>query len=277
MKIVILGTGQDAGIPQVGCSCSNCDAARKYPSRARAGPSIALVSDDGSSFFLIDASINFTNQVDFLLGNHVKGGFTALAGIFITHVHLGHIWGLGMLGKEASHATGIDVLAPPGVCGFLENNMPFKELILRKNIVLTSITPGQEKSVMDGCTIAPFLVPHRPDAITTYAYLIKRGGETILYMPDIDEFTEEVVDLVGKSDLAIVDGTFYSNSEISTRDITEIPHPFIQDTIQLLKDADTRVIFTHINHTNPVNDPVSEASGDVLQSRFEVARENQIL
>ena len=82
---------------------------------------------------------------------------------------------------------------------------------------------------------------------------------------------------MGKSDIAIVDGTFYNKTEISSRDITEIPHPFIEETKELLKDSSSRIIFTHINHTNPVNDPVSEASGAVLQSRFEIARENQVI
>jgi pyrroloquinoline quinone biosynthesis protein B len=277
VKIVILGSGQDAGIPQVGCSCSNCEAARKYPSRSRTGPSIALVSHDGSGFYLIDASTNFTKQVDYLLGNHIKGGFEALKGIFITHVHLGHIMGLGMLGREASEQTGIQVHAPPGVIGFLENNMPFKEMILRKNIIPNSIMPGQELPLFEGSSMAPFQVPHRPDAITTYAYLIKRGDETILYLPDTDEITPEIVDLVSKSDISIVDGTFYNNDEISTRDITEIPHPFIQESIPLLKDHGSRIIFTHINHTNPVNDPVSQASGHVIQARVEVARENMVI
>ena len=277
VKIVILGTGQDAGIPQVGCSCANCEAARKYPSRSRTGPSIALVSPDGSGFYLVDASTNFTKQVDYLLGNHVKGGFGALKGIFITHVHLGHIMGLGMLGREASEQSGVEVYAPPGVIGFLEKNMPFKEMILRKNIIPNSIMPGQELPLFENSSIAPFQVPHRPDAITTYAYLVKRGEERVLYLPDTDEITPDIIDLVSKSDTAIVDGTFYSNDEISTRDITEIPHPFMKDSIPLFKDSDTRIIFTHINHTNPVNDPVSEASGDVLQSRFEVARENMVI
>ena len=180
---------------------------------------------------------------------------------------------------DSRTVTDIDVLAPPGVCGFMENNMPFKELILRKNILLNSITPGQEISIFEDCSIAPFQVPHRPDAITTYAYLIKRnkGQETILYMPDTDEINEEIVDLAGKCDIAIIDGTFFSREEISTRDINEIPHPFIQDSIKLFTKMGTRVIFTHINHTNPVNDPVSEASGKVLESRYEIARENMVL
>ena len=96
-------------------------------------------------------------------------------------------------------------------------------------------------------------------------------------MPDTDEMTPEIVELVAKSDTAIVDGTFYNNNEISTRDITEIPHPFIQESIPLLKDTGARIIFTHINHTNPVNDPVSQASGHVIQARVEIARENMVI
>ena len=36
-------------------------------------------------------------------------------------------------------------------------------------------------------------------------------------------------------DFAFIDGTFYDKEEINYRDISEIPHPFIIESIELLK------------------------------------------
>jgi pyrroloquinoline quinone biosynthesis protein B len=58
------------------------------------------------------------------------------------------------------------------------------------------------------------------------------------------------------TDIALIDGTFYKDGELPGRNMSEIPHPFIEETIQYLDNLDSnlkkRIYFIHFNHTNPV-------------------------
>jgi hypothetical protein len=55
---------------------------------------------------------------------------------------------------------------------------------------------------------------------------------------------------VDQVDLAFLDGTFASASELPGRSLAEIPHPLIPATRELLRGARGRVWFIHLNHTN---------------------------
>ena len=72
-----------------------------------------------------------------------------------------------------------------------------------------------------------------------------------------------------------MDATFYDSKEIN-RDISEIPHPLVSETISLLDNLTTedknKVYFIHMNHTNIMLDPNSELSEYVLSRGFNIAR-----
>jgi pyrroloquinoline quinone biosynthesis protein B len=60
--------------------------------------------------------------------------------------------------------------------------------------------------------------------------------------------------VVQSVDLALLDGCFYSAAELPGRDISQIPHPLITDTAELLKGVitgDKAVVMVHLNHSNP--------------------------
>jgi pyrroloquinoline quinone biosynthesis protein B len=60
--------------------------------------------------------------------------------------------------------------------------------------------------------------------------------------------------VVQSVDLALLDGCFYSASELPGRDISQIPHPLITDTAERLKGVitdDKAVVMVHLNHSNP--------------------------
>jgi pyrroloquinoline quinone biosynthesis protein B len=94
----------------------------------------------------------------------------------------------------------------------------------------------------------------------------------VLYVPDSDPWDawpvplEEALEGV---DVALLDGTFFSARELPGRDIGEIGHPLIGDTmdrLQALVEAGLEVRFTHFNHTNPLLDADSEER-DLLEER----------
>jgi pyrroloquinoline quinone biosynthesis protein B len=86
-------------------------------------------------------------------------------------------------------------------------------------------------------------------------------------------------DVLATVDFALVDATFFDGGELPGRDLSEIPHPFVVDTLARLERASPellqRVVFTHLNHTNPLADPTSAAARQVRDARARVASEGQ--
>ena len=75
--------------------------------------------------------------------------------------------------------------------------------------------------------------------------------------------------------MAFIDGTFYDEEEINYRDISEIPHPFIIETMHLFRDQESliksKINFIHLNHTNPLLDTTSQQYKLVTDNGFSVA------
>ena len=85
-------------------------------------------------------------------------------------------------------------------------------------------------------------------------------------------------ELIKRVDYALLDATFYKNGEIPNRDMSEIPHPFVEETMKVLKDLPTeekaKVFFIHFNHTNPLIDKSSKEYKEVRSRGFNVAVED---
>jgi len=86
--------------------------------------------------------------------------------------------------------------------------------------------------------------------------------------------------LLTSGDYALLDGTFFQNGELPNRDMSEIPHPLVVETIALLQDLPLcerrKVIFIHFNHTNPLLQE-GTAKEKVEQLGFQVATEGMRL
>ena len=88
-----------------------------------------------------------------------------------------------------------------------------------------------------------------------------------------------IEDAVKECDVAYLDGTFFGNGEIPGRDMSLIPHPFIEESLQrfakLPADVRARIRFIHLNHTNPVLNPDSAATRLVNNSGCHVADQGE--
>jgi pyrroloquinoline quinone biosynthesis protein B len=75
----------------------------------------------------------------------------------------------------------------------------------------------------------------------------------------------------------LIDGSFFENGEIPGRDMSEIPHPFIVESMEVLRDVKdkSRIHFIHFNHTNPVLNQDSSPRKDVLNAGFNIAGSGQ--
>ncbi len=62
--VLILGTAQDGGLPQLACTCGHCQAARADSKRARHIASLLIVDPERGRRWLIDATPDLRRQYD---------------------------------------------------------------------------------------------------------------------------------------------------------------------------------------------------------------------
>ena len=276
--LVVLGTTQDGGSPHLGCSKKCCEILFSSPDPSRKVVSLGIVDPLEKKYWMLEATPNFTTQASWL--NELCGfqHHDLPDGIFITHAHIGHYTGLMYLGREVMSSNQTPVYAMTRMKGFLIQNGPWSQLVNLKNINLKNINPGIETKLSNSISIIPFKVPHRDEFSETVGYKIIGPQKTILFIPDIDKWgkwNKKIIDEINDVDMAFIDGTFYDEEEINYRDISEIPHPFIIETMHLFKDQEqlvkSKINFIHLNHTNPLLDTTSQQYKSVTDNGFSVA------
>ena len=255
--IVVLGIGQDAGVPQMGCDSPFCQQAWKNAKLRQMVSSIALVNPSKKERWIFDATPDLPAQ--FQLLKEITSDFSNnLAGIFLTHAHIGHYTGLMYFGRESMNAKDVKVYAMPRMKTMLETNAPWSQLVSIKNIALQAIENKQNITIGKNIYVQPFLVPHRDEFSETVGYRITANKKSLVFIPDIDKWqkwSENLEDVVKSNDYVLIDGTFYADGEIN-RPMSEVPHPFVAETVELLKNLPSseknKVYFIHFNHSNPL-------------------------
>jgi len=202
--------------------------------------------------WLIDATPDFREQLHAL---HNLAPECPLAGIVLTHAHVGHYAGLIHLGREVMDTRDMPVYATPRLAGLLRDNAPWSQLVVLHNIELCLLTPGGDTQLGSNLHLTPLLVPHRDELSDTVAFVVRGPDQRLFYCPDIDAWDKWEDDLrgfVAGMDIALLDASFFSADELSGRDISEIPHPLVTDTAERLAGVDCDVRLVHLNHTNPL-------------------------
>ena len=157
-------------------------------------------------------------------------------GIFLTHAHIGHYTGLMYLGREVMGSQDVPVYAMPRMKSFLMNNGPWSQLVNLNNIEIRDLQNRQAVQLNKRLRVTPIQVPHRDEFSETVGYLIESDKTSVLFIPDIDKWgkwEDSILEWIQKIDMAFLDATFYQNGEISGRDMSEIPHPFVEESMAL--------------------------------------------
>ena len=274
--IKVLGVAQDGGVPHLGCSktCCSTNSVTRYVS------SIMVYNQKSKGSYIFDASPDLAKQLSFMKDKISEN----LKGIFLTHAHIGHYSGLMYLGRESFNSKNIPVYAMPRMKKFLETNGPWDQLVSLNNIKIKSIINEREIIVEKELIVKPIEVPHRDEYSETVGYLIKGPNKSAIYIPDIDKWykwDKSIVDLISSVDYAFIDATFYDEKEINYRDISEIPHPFVIESMKLFerfsKEEKSKIYFIHLNHTNPLLDSNSSEYKDLISKGYNVAQEGLVL
>ena len=274
--VLVLGTAQDGGYPQTGCSKICCKSLFDNNKFTNYVSSIALVIPN--ECYLFDCTPDFKYQLN-LLNKYTS---CIPSGIYLTHAHMGHYTGLINLGRESMNTSNMKVHAFEKMSRFLKNNAPFSQLVLIKNISLNLLKDKEVNLINNDTTIEPFLVDHRGEFSETCGFRIKGKNKSLIFIPDIDNWDNvPIKEFVSRNDFLLLDGTFYSNKEINFRDVKEIPHPFIEDSVKLfdqilsLEDRN-KIYFTHLNHTNPLWNKESDEYANLIGKGYRIAEQNQI-
>jgi len=275
--IKILGISQDGGYPQAGCQKKCCIEFWKGNHKKEYVSSIAVIEPETKKAWLFDATPDFKEQIWEL--NDLE-----LEGIFLTHGHIGHYTGLMHLGREAMGASDVKVYCMPRMVDYLKTNGPWSQLVSLSNIEIIPIQDSIKIILSDKIAITPFMVPHRDEFTETVGFLISGPEKSVVFVPDIDKWDQwkiDIVQVIREVNFALLDGTFYDAEELPGRDLNEIPHPFIIESVNIFNtlayQEKNKIHFIHLNHTNPLIFTNSPQYHQLTTLGFKVAKFGQIL
>ena len=281
--IMILGIAQDGGYPHMGCNKPCCARAWANDTASRFVVSLAIVDPASKKWWLIEATPDIKYQLRYF--QQLTGGrFNYLPdGIFLTHAHIGHYTGLMQLGREVMNTSKIPVYSLPKMKDFLENNGPWSQLVKLENISLNLLQADSPLQLTPGIRVTAFTVPHRDEFSETAGFSIYTPSKKYLFIPDVnkwDKWDRNIITEVQRTDIALLDGTFFDDTELPGRKMSEVPHPFVKETMLLFSktgiETTSKIHFIHLNHTNPVL--WDQTKQDSLRTAgFNIARQGEKL
>ncbi|MBV8782773.1 MAG: pyrroloquinoline quinone biosynthesis protein PqqB [Gammaproteobacteria bacterium] len=298
MKIRVLGSAAGGGFPQWNCNCPNCAGVRSGTLRAypRTQSSIAVCGRDARQWTLVNASPDLRAQLAacpaLAPGPAVRE--SPLRGIVLVDAQLDHTAGLLLL-RESRRALPVWCTAP-AAADLTDGNPIFR---------LLAHYAGLEQHVMscdggafsvegsEGITWRAFAVPGRPPPFSPRRARPAAGdnvaleltdeasGRRLLYAPGLGAVDEQVWGLMQRADCLLVDGTFWSETELIERgvaakraaDMGHLPQSGSGGMLEWLArlPASPRRILIHVNNTNPILDEDSAERATLTRAGIEVA------
>jgi pyrroloquinoline quinone biosynthesis protein B len=292
----LLGTAAGGGIPQWNCSCGMCALCRQEPEIVKARfQQQAAVWSDGGDWFLLNACPDLRFQIEANPELHPTSKHgnrnTPIHGIILTTADLDQTLGLLLL-REFQPLV---VYATSHVRKALEANSFFRMLERVPNqLTWVEISAGVPFSLGSSdivCTpIAlagemPFYArefgPSEPGQ-ASLGLLFESDGQRVAYTPSVPEITEDLRSAYNSCDAILVDGTFWSDTELSkthpgtplARSIGHIPMSGENGMLTLLSDLGVEhKIFVHLNNTNPVLDPRGREYQAVIDAGWQIGQD----
>jgi pyrroloquinoline quinone biosynthesis protein B len=111
-----------------------------------------------------------------------------------------------------------------------------------------------------------------PDAVVAYEIADGRGAGAVLFAPVFAAFEEPLRAAVGRSSLAFLDGSFWSDDELSelgvpkpAQSLGHLPVGGTDGSLAALGELGqtTRVGYAHVNNSSPLLDPASAPAREV--------------
>ena len=283
LYLVVLGIAQDGGYPHAGCRRDCCRRVYDGKQAPKSPVCLGIVDRTNQKLYMLEATPAFPDQWRRL---QEISGFTNKRtpdGIFLTHAHIGHYTGLMFLGREVMGAKNVPVYAMPRMADYLQASGPWSQLVNLQNIAINDLRADSAVVLPGDLRITPFTVPHRDEFSETVGFRIETPRKQVIFIPDIDKWAKwqrDIVSEVRSVDWALLDATFYRDGELQGRAMQEVPHPFVEETMQLFEKQPAtekaKVTFIHFNHTNPLLWD-EKARQEVRGRGFSVAEEGVVI
>lgn len=262
-ELFVLGTAQDGGLPHFGCDRPCCAEARRT-GRVLFPTALGIVDRRSGGLVLVEATPKVEEQVALLheLVGAEDRGRQPVDSVLTTHAHMGHYLGLAWFGREVASSQRVPVHTSERFAAYLRGHGPWKQLVELQQIELVPFAAREPFEPLPGLRVRAVPVPHRDEFSDTMAFVFEGPRRSVAFVPDVDSWdrAEGVLDELAAADVLYVDGTFYDGRELPDRDLAEIRHPLVVDTMQRLGERTRKhpgtVRFLHCNHTNPLlHDP----------------------
>jgi pyrroloquinoline quinone biosynthesis protein B len=295
MKVRVLGSGAGGGFPQWNCNCHNCHRLRHNAmnGKSRSQSSIA-VSTDNKNWLLINTSPDIRSQLEAFPAIQPKEGIrdTGIKAILLIDSQIDHTTGMLML-REGKP---LEVYCTDMVKQDLTTGFPLFTMLK------DYCTVNHHDIPVDGSSFtipaiedlrfytqalkskAPPYSPHRydPHEGDNIGVIIEQisTGKKVFYSPGLGEIEPHVMTAMQEVDCLLVDGTFWTDDEMCTqnishkkaREIGHLPQSGPGGMIEVLNGvAKARKILIHINNTNPILDDDSEQRKILDAAGIEVA------
>jgi pyrroloquinoline quinone biosynthesis protein B len=299
IRVVVLGAAAGGGFPQWNSNSAACQRARRGdPAAAPRSQASLAVSEDGFSWFLLNASPDLRQQIAATPCLHPRAHLrsTPIAGVLLTGGEVDTVAGLLSLRERQP----LRLIAAGPVHDLLDANPIFEALahdvVPRERVALhrrfplrmadgTPMglyatlfpVPGKVPLYMEPKTGAPEL--DEADGTTT-GVIVDDGARRLFYVPGCAAMTPALGETLRGADLVFFDGTLWRDDEmiragLGTKTGQRMGHMSVsgeQGAIAALAELQVRrKVLIHINNSNPVLLDDSPERQSVEAAGWEVA------
>jgi pyrroloquinoline quinone biosynthesis protein B len=303
MRVEILGSAAGGGFPQWNCSCRNCRSLRAGTLRAKSRTQTQVaVSDDGRTWFLLNASPDLRMQIELTPALQPRDGIreSPISGVLLTSADLDQIAGLLSL-RELQPFR---IYCTPSLERIVrEDNSAFGMLNrVPRQVCWTNVKPGDRFPLLDvedqasGISCEVFSLADRyPMYVSSERVAELKGDEALLgviltgasgarlaYLPAVPKISDELLRLLETADVVLFDGTFWSDDELiqvqgsgaTAREMGHVPVSGADGSLHLLAGVRRpRKIFVHVNNTNPMLDESGPEYRELRAAGWELAED----
>ena len=299
MIVRVLGSAAGGGVPQWNCACTNCTAAREGRQPHRTQSSLA-VSADGGRWLLLNCSPDVAEQVEAFPPLHpARPRGTPIAGVLVTDANVDHLGGLAVLRQHGDRGF---VVRSSGIVRAIAARQPAFAAFMRPPHRWVEAPFGAECGadreddvVGNRLRVRALCVPgttpgydgrrNLNGAVVAYEIADRGSNETLLFAPVFADIDGALASAIASASVAFLDGSFYSDDELiaqglaqkRARSLGHLPVGSAGGSLELLRGTRARVLFTHLNNSNPMLDPDSPAATLVRELGAEIAHDGMEL